>query len=280
MFLPENLGYALSYIVGHPVGALEICRQPSGEWMRVDRYGRTGRCYEIDGQWVFEEAEPATSNGTQIPDYSPRVIKWPSGNTATLDVGLAATFNNVPFAPGADSGDGGPRVADSTGLYGVTWPLSGRLWKSSYRVGNCYRWDFGDVWSLDLPARGHGWREAEWTVSGLNKVSAAWMTSSNAGLYFEMLPREKKYLLQLKMSSVANDRVLSGLRLAVNGTDLPIVVSGLMVEAVAPAGVIKPGLNELNFKSEKALDHFGLPLMLDRVMIVPQSSPSLGDCND
>ncbi|MCE1191508.1 MAG: hypothetical protein LWW96_05075 [Acidovorax sp.] len=274
MFLPENLGYALSYIVGRPTGPVEICRQPSGEWMRRDGLGRTGHCYQLDGQWVFEEAEPVGALGRPVPGGSHKVIRWPVATAVTLDVGqdmLTIDGEELTARRGGISRDQNVPV-DPTGLYGTRWPLAGKLWQSSYRVRDCYRWDFGDVWSLELPIRGNGWREAEWTVSGLDKTSAAWKTSRAGSLFFELLPRDTDYILRFRLSAAANDRVLKSLIVSVNGKQMSLALSGLEGVATVPVGVLKRGENVLMFESEVAKDYYGLSIMLDRVMLEPRSS--------
>ncbi|WP_342131817.1 hypothetical protein [Hydrogenophaga sp. OTU3427] len=274
MFLPENLGYALSYIVGHPTGPVEICRQPAGEWMRRDGLGRTGHCQQVDGQWIFEEAEPVGGPGLPAPGGPRKAIKWPVATTVTLDVGrdLTTIGGGASIAAGGAVPGAQLAVADPTGLYGVHWPFAGKLWQSSYRVRDCYRWDFGDVWSLELPVRGSGWREAEWTVSGLDKVSAAWKTARTGSLYFELLPRDADYVLRFRLSAAANDAVLKGLGLLVNGTPLPVALNGLEGTVAVPPGMLKRGTNVLAFESEVARDYYGLSIMLDRVTLEPGST--------
>lgn len=274
MFLPENLGYALSYIVGHPTGPVEICRQPSGEWMRRDGLGRSGHCYQLDGQWVFEEAEPVGGPGLPAPGGPHKVIRWPIATTVTVDVGhdLRTIGGEELTARGGGVSRDQTAVADPTGLYGTRWPLAGKLWQSSYRVRDCYRWDFGDVWSLELPVRGNGWREAEWTVSGLDKTSAAWKTAGAGSLFFELLPRDTDYMLRFRLSAAANDHVLKSLILSVNGKQMSVALSGLEGVATVPVGVLKRGENVLMFQSEVAKDYYGLSIMLDRVMLDPQPS--------
>jgi hypothetical protein len=274
MFLPENLGYALSYIVGHPTGAVEICRQPVGEWMRRDGLGRTGHCYQLDGQWVFEEAEPVGGPGLPVPGGPHKVIRWPIATTVTLDVGqdLHMIGGDESTARGGGVSRDQTVVADPTGLYGTRWSLAGKLWQSSYRVRDCYRWDFGDIWSLELPIRGNGWREAEWTVSGLDKTSAAWKTARAGSLFFALLPRDTDYMLRFRLSAAANDHVLKSLILSVNGKQMSVALSGLEGVATVPVGVLKRGENVLMFQSEVAKDYYGLSVMLDRVMLEPRPS--------
>lgn len=271
LFLPENLRDALSYVVGSPVGRLEICRQPAGEWMRLDRLGRTGRCREIDGQWVFEDAPPVSGPGFPALDGEGRApMKWPSATTVVIDVGRSFSLDGDVASGRISTPVASADATDPTGLY-VNWPLSGLLWKPSYRIGECYKWNFGDVWSLDLPIRGNGWREAEWVVSGLNKLSSSWKTAETASLHFEIKARDGDYILRFSMSAAANDQILKGLGLSVNGADLELALTGLDGVAVIPAGVINDGLNVLEFKSALAKDYYGLSIMLDRVTIEPRS---------
>lgn len=265
MFLPGNLGHALSYVVGRPTGPLEICRQPAGEWMQRDALGRTGRCYVADGHWVFEAADPVGGPSLVEPAGVQKVIRWPLTTTVTLDVGLD-TVSSTTVEPGSKQDPANP-----TGLYEVRWPLTGRLWQSSYRVGECYRWHFGDVWSQDLPVRGNGWREAEWSVSGLRKTSSAWKTDRSGSLYFELQPVAGEYLLQFRMTAAANDLVLKSLGMSVNGIDLPVTLSGLEGVVTVPAGVLRSGLNVMVFQSEVAKDYYGLSIMLDWVALKPGS---------
>lgn len=281
MFLPENLGSALSYVIGHPTGPLEICRQPAGEWMRRDGLGRTGHCYVADGQWVFEAAPLASGPGLPVSSEPRRVVRWPVSTTVTLDVGQemvldSSGISNLPYASGSRQDPANP-----TGLYEVRWPLTGLLWQSAHRVRDCYRWDFGDVWSLDLPIRGSGWREAEWEVSGLRKTSAAWKTGERGSLYFELLPKDDSYLLRFRLAAIARESVLRSLVLSVNGVQLPMTQQGLEGRAIVPAGVLKQGSNVMVFESDVATDYYGVSIKLDRVVVAPlaaETSVGAGGC--
>jgi hypothetical protein len=255
MFLPENLGYGL---------------------------GRTGYCKQVDGQWVFEEAEVVSGPGLPKPSAPPKAIKWPVTSTVTLDVGrdLTTIVEDTLNAAGEVVAGDKSVVTDPTGLYGVRWPLAGKLWQSSYRVRDCYRWDFGDVWSLELPVRGNGWREAEWTVSGLEKTAAAWKTERAGSLFFELLPRDTEYMLRFRLSAAANDDVLKSLHLSLNGNRMSVALSGLEGVATVPVGVLKRGENILVFRSEVARDYYGLSIMLDSVTLEPRLSNTGSNCSD
>lgn len=281
MFLPENLGYALSYVIGHPTGPLEICRLPAGEWMRRDGLGRTGHCHVADGQWVFEAAPLAGGPGVPVSSEPRRVVRWPLSTTVTLDVGQ----DMVPDSRGSlslPSTSGSKQdPANPTGLYEVRWPLKGLLWQSAHRVRDCYRWDFGDVWSLDLPIRGSGWREAEWEVSRLRKTSAAWKTDERGSLYFELLPKDDSYLLQFQLAAIARESVLKSLVLSVNGVPLPMTQQGLEGRAIVPAGLLKQGSNVMVFESDVARDYYGVSIKLDRVVVAPMArdaAEGVGGC--
>lgn len=269
MFLPENLGHALSYIVGRPVGPLEICRQPAGEWMRRDGLGRTGHCYVADGHWVFEAAPPVAGPGIPLSREPRAMTKWPLSATVTLDVGQDMLPVSGGFPGPLHTSTSKQDPANPTGLYEVQWPLKGMLWQSARRVHECYRWDFGDVWSLDLPIRGNGWREAEWEVSGLRKMSAAWKTDQYGSLYFDLLPKEGSYRLRFQMAAIANESVLNSLVLLVNGVQLPINRRDLEGDATIPVGVLKNGLNVVVFQSDVPSDYYGVSIKLDHFVVTP-----------
>lgn len=273
MFLPENLGYALSYVIGRPTGPVEICRQPAGEWVRRDGLGRTGHCRQVDGQWIFQAADLVSGPGVQAPSGSPMAIRWPLESTVTLDVGreLAAISGGVRTSAGQAISRNQLVDDDPTGLYGVRWPLTGKLWQSNYRVSDCYRWEFGDVWSLELPVRGNGWREAEWTVSGIEKTASAWKTEKDGSLLFELQPRTTDYILRFRLSAVANDQVLNSLTLQINGKQISVVQTGLEGVATVPGDVLRRGDNVLTFQSDVAEDYYGLSIMLDYVALHPKT---------
>lgn len=265
MFLPQNLEYALSYVIGRPTGPVHICRQVSGEWMERDWLGRTGRCYQTDEEWVFEDAEAVGGPGLGSGgDRARRRVVVPVEHAITLDVGMNGVSESALAGLRKDE-----TVEDPTGLYTRHWPLRDRLWELPFAIGHCFRWDFGDVWSLEIPPHGNGWREAEWTVSGFNKRSAAWLTWPDGSFYFQLHPLPSEYVLRFSLMAAASERSISSLRLSLNGTQLPLVMAGLDGVATVGEGILKDGQNVLVFSSEVAEDYFGLAIMLDNVTISP-----------
>lgn len=264
MFLPENLGNALSYVMGRSITSLEICRQPAGEWMRRDVFGRTGHCYEKNGRWIYEMAEPAGG-----PGFEPSKNPTQQTSTAPDDVVVLEVGKGILMS---DERVDGYQEKDFTGLYTNSWPLKGTLWKSPYRVGACYKWGFGDVWSLELPIWGNGWREAEWSIAGRNKSASAWSFSKNTNLYFELIPADDEYALRLKLTAAASQNIAKNLKIFINDEPIDIIVTGNDVEGNISGKSLKSGVNSISLQSESVIDYYGLSFMMDSIEIKPIDS--------
>jgi hypothetical protein len=265
MFLPENLSYGLAHILGRPAGPLEICRMPAGEWMCRDALGRTGRCREDNGQWTFSEAEQASGPGVLTP-LAPKTIVWPAKDVVVVDAGKLSDEGALRF-----SSIRHPESSPTSKKFinAPPWPLEGIFWKSSYDSKYCYRWNFGDVWSLDLPIRGNGWREAEWSVSGLQKNASAWKTDRVATLIFDLLPQDAEYVLILKTTGNSSDTAWRELQIVLNGSPLTLSTLPSGRSAKFSGRLLKKYNNRVEFVSDTNPDFYGLSFMMDSVTISP-----------
>ena len=64
-------------------------------------------------------------------------------------------------------------------------------------------WSFGDIWSLELPIRGSGWREAEWNVEYLERSAASWKVESEATILFDL---DEKIITLVQMIDLLKEK--------------------------------------------------------------------------
>lgn len=265
---------ALNYLYGRSLGPVEVCRSPSMEWERADQFGRKGRCVESDTGWTFEYA-PSVSGPGSPPSSVEAPRHFSKDNTVVLGVRVDGT-HAVPAQAQAERRRelqmGDDVVARR--YRGVLTARSSDRFAPMFRdetVGASYRWGFGDWWNLDLPTRGSGWREAEWTVpNGLKQQSAAWMMNSTADVLFELAPSAGSYRVQGEFDQFASAAVRERMGLRINGKPLAMRwVSSFRFEADVPPGALIKGTNRIDFVTKADDKYFGLAGRLDWFEVAP-----------
>jgi len=277
MLLPGNLELALDYLAPSSIEKVQICGMPGGEWAKPGAFGRKGTCVETETAWVFRGPAPLESAGDAIAREPDLVV--PKENVRKLTV-LPDGF--VVPDPSLEKYRTDLAQSDSTSsrryrgiLLGSDLPARFGMFKDTKRADR-YQWSFGDYWSLDLPVRGSGWREAEWIVRPFSQKSVAWKTGETAALLFDLEPKAGGYTLSGKCETIPNDEIRSRLRFRLNGNDLihRLATDGSF-SADVPAGILRKGGNTLEVIAPCDPKTFGLSLQLDYVEIVP-SDPQAG----
>lgn len=264
---------ALNYLYGRSVGAVEVCRTPSMEWVRSDQFGRRGKCVEDATGWSFDFPHAVSGPGLPTSVVEPS-RHFASDNVTVIGVRADGTPTASPEVQAER------RRALQTGddivarrYRGVLAPRSSDRFGPMFRdesVGNSYRWSFGDWWNLDLPTRGSGWREVEWTVNGLVQHSAAWMVSSTANVLFELSPTAGNYRVHGAFVQFASDAVRNGMSLQMNGRPLAMRwVSATHFEADVPSDALTQGTNRIGFVTQVDDKYFGLGGQLDWFDVAP-----------
>lgn len=270
---PEGLlQSALAYLYGHDVGAIQVCHMPAGEWVHPDSMARRGTCAPDGAGWVFHSATPVGGpDGYVYADKSLEVRVAPEQLLAlTIHPDFSATL-----APGA--GHVLP-MAGRTDLTARRYRGAlnpGKPWKMfrDQAPGATYRWDFGNWWSMEIPTRGTGWREAEWNVAGLQHISLAWKTADVATLDFALAPAAEAYRIRGKLNAFTSPEVRSHVTVSLNGHAVVLTLADDgAFSADVPAGWLKGGMNQFAVQTPPNNGYFGLTLQLDWFEVAPQSS--------
>lgn len=271
MLLQGLLPDALTYLYGHPVGPVEVCHEPSGEWHAADTLGRKGSCVEGPaGDWTFRYPSPVATTGfTPPPVPAPRTVSASDALVLRIAADGSVTPDPALDAYRANLGTGRETIALRYRgvLKGDPWPLRISMFKDE-KVSDHYRWDFGDYWSLEIPTRGSGWREAEWTVERFHHKAAAWKTGEVADLYFEFAPTAGAYRLHGSFDMFAPGVIKEQMKIRINGHDVGLRWnSATDVQADFPAALLKRGTNALQVELPVDLGYFGLSTRLDWIEI-------------
>jgi hypothetical protein len=273
LFPDEGLRYALSYLYGKAVGPFEVCRVPSMEWQRVDTLGRKGICTEDSAGWTF-----VFPSSVSAPGVAPTVSQ-PSRRVLKEDAVVVSIPLNAETARQANLQEHLHRLQTgqepaSRRYRGILEARSPRWFGRMFRdqsVGERYRWDFGDWWSLELPPRGAGWREAEWNGNGLSHRSAAWKSNGVAELYIELAPTSNPYRMRGEFDQFASDAVRRSMSVRINAKALELRwVSQFRFEVEIPVDVLVRGTNRLEFVSDLDDRYYGLSARLDFVTVEPR----------
>lgn len=267
MFLKDGLSYSLSYLYGHRIGPIEICHRASMEWQRADSLARKGTCIEDSTSWTFRSPSQVSAPGyvspTALPDR--KILKsdviavtvGSDGNDATFTSHLPTNLEN-----GSDT------IARR--YRGILKPQNRptfTLFKDQ-TIRDHYKWQFGDHWSLEIPIRGSGWREAEWTVRPFAKHAAAWKTRDDAQLFFDFKPEDAVYRLAARFEAYSSPLTKERMRIELNGTDLPLQWhSEQEVVADVPPNFLKAGLNRIDVKSPVDPNYYGLSVRMVSIEI-------------
>jgi hypothetical protein len=268
-----NLEGALSYLYGHGVGRIEVCRMPAGEWQRSDSLYRKGNCARNGDSWLLSSPPPVRGPGgftyadpmvrTRLAADQLIVLTIKPDFSGLLESGAAA-----PPAPTTQASPLGRRLRGSLALA----PDAG-MWKMfrDQQPATGYRWSFGDWWRLDVPTHGAGWREAEWQVESLKQHSVAWKTEESATLDFELRPQLGPYRMRGQFGAFANDAVRRGMSLLINGHALPVTLTAADgFDVLVRPEFLVMGMNEVTVRAPVAADYYGVSLQLDWIDIQPQ----------
>lgn len=268
---------ALNYLYGRSLGPVEVCRSPSMEWERADQFGRKGRCVKNDAGWTFEYAASVSGPGS-LPSTVEPAKHFSKDDTVVVSV----HEDGVPVASTQEQAERKRKLQTGDDVVarryrGVLAARSSDRFAPMFRdetVGASYRWSFGDWWNLDLPTRGAGWREAEWTVpNGLKQYAAAWMMNSTADVLFELAPSAGSYRIQGVFDQFASDAVRERMSLRINGRSVAMRwTSSNRFEAEVPAGALIQGTNRIGFVTEADEKYFGLAGRLDWFEVTPAST--------
>lgn len=264
--LRDNLHWALSYLYKRPFKPVEICLVPGGGWQRFDALARMGRCIENKDHWTFQAARPVAGPGLTLASPSPDFT------IAKADV-VSLTINadgSISRAPALDAyrerllrGKDDAALRYRHILAGKYWSLGLKQFQAE-EAQERYRWDFGKWWSLEVPTRGSGWREAEWHINQFRHQSVAWKSQERSTLLFDFAPTDKIYRVEGQFDVIVNQAIKDGMRIRMNGRDL-IHRWGDdgRFEASIPAGILISGLNTIEFNSATVPDYYGLSARLD-----------------
>lgn len=263
--LGRGLQHALSYCYGHDIGRIEICYSPSLEWQRYDLSGRKGKCYHDKNGWSFYhtslikdskgQVSPVTEKNYQVSNANAVVITIPedfsksSGRSVKPDGMIGRRYNGV--------------------LLNFTWSKKWTMFKDQNVKKDYYKWSFGKWWSLELPVRGSGWREAEWRVGKLRHKAIAWKISETSTLYFDFVPKSSEYVLRGKFELFVNENIKNNMFIMINDNklDCHISLDGIF-EADVKASYLHNGVNEIKFRSPVDYNYYGLSAMLDWIEVI------------
>lgn len=270
--LRDNLHWALSYLYRRPFKPVEICLMPSGGWQRLDELARMGRCVESKDHWTFQTAGPVTGPDLTLPAPRPDL-------TIAKDEVVSLTFNadgSISQEPGLNAYRERLQLGKDDAALRYRRILAGKHWSLGLKqfqaeeVQERYRWDFGKWWSLELPTRGSGWREAEWQINHFSHKALAWKTQERSTLLFDFAPTDKTYRIEGQFDIIINQKVKDSLRIRLNGRNLTHRWGdGGRFEASIPADILISRSNTIEFNSAVAPDYYGLSARLDWFEIRP-----------
>lgn len=270
MFLEGLLPQALSYFYGHEMGPIEICHQPSMEWHTGDSLGRKGTCARDDRGWIFSYPAVVTGPGYVSPAV-PAERRVDARNAKVIVIDANGAVISDPALDGYRAGldrDQDPIALRYRGVLKARPRLFHFAMFEDEKVGDSYRWDFGDYWSLEIPTRGSGWREAEWEVGRFHHKAAAWKTAETADLYFELLPAAAPYRLRGSFDTFAPESKKEDMKIRLNGNDIRLRwISADEVEGDVPSTDLKAGLNVVQIQLPVDMKYFGLSTRLDWIEI-------------
>lgn len=273
MFPDGTLMRALSYFFARKIGPVEVCHYPSMEWQRVDSLGRKGKCFSESNGWMLRPPAPVEGPGYAAPGIS-EALFIPHAQNHTITV-------NPDFSKNDDghSGIGNNRhKIDSevtkrrsqNMLADFHWADRWKIFKDQL-ASDSYYWSFGTWWSLEIPTRGYGWREAEWAAHKLSHVSTAWMQNDFAAIEFHLIPKKGRYRFTGKFESFASDIVRSDMKVRLNRRELDVKIDGNgFFDAKFDSSYLKDGLNEVEFHAPVNSKYYGLAARMDWFDVRPE----------
>lgn len=268
-FLRDHLRRALTYLYGKPFLQVQICLMPGGDWQERDTFARTGHCVEEIDNWRL---------------VGPMPLSGSSGGSPVERVLSKADTLTVSISPdGAVTGTADPTLRqrqlaladteEARRYRGVLkpwpWPLDMGMFQPTIHRDR-YRWDFGTWWSLEVPTRGSGWREAEWPFGYLHRDAVAWKTKEESRLMFDMSPRDSIYRLRGHFSVILSESIKRSIQIKLNGHDLPLAWhDGGRFEAEIPRGLLRPLSNTIEFNSSVDHSYYDLSAQLTDFELTP-----------
>lgn len=257
---------ALSYIYGHPISRVEICHADSMEWQEKDGLARKGTCIKDDKGWVLSPAAPVRGPGYTFSLVVPY-------RKLSNDEVIVVKVNTSPITSKPLYIEANQRLLAERyrGILAPRlWPFALLLFKDQIVTDN-YKWSFGNYWSLEIPTKGSGWREAEWHVSPFNQYATAWTIRDNAQLYFDFKPMLKSYRLDAKITDLAPSLSKEKIKFYLNGEVLNLRwSSNEIVYAEVPEYLLHNGENHIDISAPTDTNYFGLGLQMAWIKIGPQ----------
>jgi len=269
-----NLGYALSYFYQRSMVPVQICHIPSLEWQEVDALGRKGVCMDAGDQWAFRYQKMPSGPGQQFA-HSPSEVVLPKDGVVVLKLDVNGIAEKDPrldeYRKGLFSDNSLTDLRFRNILLEPAWAWYKTIFKDE-RTQSSYRWSFGNWWSMELPIRGAGWREAEWRRTGLFHEAAAWKVNDKSTLIFEFAPIMEEYLLRGSFEVFANDRIREKTAISLNGSEVPLQwTSSNAFEARVPKNILHSGINRIDFSAPVDDNYYGLSEKLHSFERVPAS---------
>jgi hypothetical protein len=259
--LRTNLPWALTYLYGKPVMAVQTCLMPSRAWQVLDSLHRAGECIEEPSGWRLRAAAPVTGPGFTPPPPPPD-IQLANDNLVVLRIGEDGKIAPSPLREErlrqlAFSSDPAARRYRGV-LLPPALPASLQAQFASPAEGY-YRWDFGRWWSMEQPTHGSGWREADWMVGSWRQDAAAWIVKDDATLVFDLQQPGPAGVLGGQFNIFATGPSRELLQLRLNGQPLKHQwQADNRFSADIPPGVVRAGRNVLEIHSPTATDYYGL----------------------
>lgn len=264
--LRDILPLTLSYLYKTPVKSVEICLMPGGSWQRRNALQRTGKCVESKNHWSFEAAKPVAGPDLILPSPLPD-LTVAKEDIVTITINTDGSIRHEPaleaYRERLKNGTDDAALRYRHILARKPWPLSFRQFQDE-ETQDRYRWDFGKWWSLELPTRGSGWREAGWQVNYFHHNASAWKSQERSTLLFDFAPSDKVYRVDGRFDLIVNETIRNSLRIRLNGRELVYRWSDSgRFEAEIPAGVLISGPNTIEFNSATDPTYYGLSARLD-----------------
>jgi hypothetical protein len=274
MILPGTLPYILNYLYNQKFEKVDIVRYSGMEWQKPDALGRKGKLnitaegYKLTSPEAVEgpgyTANKLTSVSQLIKEKT-KIIEIDSLNKNTNGE------QEHLYDKALNKGSSLQAMRHRKLLNPQPWPYRFAMFKDQI-VGSTYRWDFGRWWSMEVPIRGSGWREAEWSGDWFRHNASAWKTSECATLEFEINPDDSPYILKGQLQLILNEKIKQSIKIHINNQEIPFSINpNNMFTAAIPSGLLKKGLNNIMFFSEIDKSYYGLSFQLDWLLVEPQS---------
>ncbi|MEO8779686.1 MAG: hypothetical protein ABI389_13565 [Rhodanobacter sp.] len=263
MFGEGNLRMALSYLYGHSIGPVEVCRMPNAEWEHADSLARKGSCEETASEWILRPASTVSGPGYIAP---PRTANVHLAKSDLITVRINPDGSAVAN-PDLDSYRRNLMDAGSTAALRYRNVLLAKhetmdMFRDVPPVDQ-FDWNFGKWWSLEVVVRGTGWREPEWTSHGLFHESDAWKADDRAALYFDISLSRGAHVINGRFGIIVNEAVRQSMVVVLNGVTLPVEWGNdHAFQTKIPAGLLRLKNNEIAFQSISDQNYYGLSAQL------------------